>query len=86
MKNNLFTLYTTQKAKNQTTEDTVGAVHGSEDGDNTVCGKKVEAEKWFIVNNTFDGIITCKNCLKILSTTTPAERSKRDFNDTIENQ
>lgn len=41
--------------------------HGSEDGDNTVCGiDTLETKRWYLANNTFDGIITCKKCIKIL--------------------
>ena len=37
--------------------------HGSEDANSTLCGKTIN-RKWHILNNTFDGEITCKRCIK----------------------
>ena len=38
-----------------------GAYHASHDCDKTVCGKIID-KNWWILNNDFDGIITCKKC------------------------
>lgn len=43
-----------------------GPTHGSTSGNETICGQNTD-HYWYIINNTFDGIITCKKCLKILS-------------------
>jgi len=57
------TLYTVVRCK---IDDTLyGPSHGSTDGYNTVCEQKID-HHWYITNNTFDGEITCKRCLKII--------------------
>lgn len=59
-----LTLYTIQRCKK---DDTLyGPIHGSDNGETTLCGQDVDTN-WWILNNTFDGIITCKKCLKILT-------------------
>jgi len=40
--------------------------HGSEDCENTICGKDITTGTWYITNNTFDGIINCKKCIRRL--------------------
>lgn len=58
---NLFSMYTVSRCRN---DDTLyGPSHGSDNGDETICGKKID-HHWYITTNTFDGIITCKQCLK----------------------
>jgi hypothetical protein len=42
-----------------------GPLHGSEDGNNTICGMKLD-ENWWITNNTDDGVITCRRCLDVI--------------------
>ena len=44
-----------------------GKCHGSTTGDKTICGQFL-SENWSIINNTFDGEITCKACLDLLAT------------------
>ena len=39
--------------------------HGSTDGLYTICGNETD-ERYEVVDNTFDGEITCKKCLIIL--------------------
>lgn len=54
-------LYTVRKVKE---DDTLyGPSHGSVDGYTTIYGEEL-SENWFITNNTFDGVITCKKCLE----------------------
>ena len=56
-----FTLYTVCRCRK---DDTLyGHIHGSKDGETTLCNQKLD-ENWMIINNTFDGKITCKKCLK----------------------
>jgi len=43
----------------------LGPVHGSDDGEITICGQELD-HHWWIVDNTYDGEITCKKCIKIL--------------------
>jgi len=58
------TLYTVQRIKK---DDTLyGKLHGSYNGEETLCGEKCD-ENWYIVNNTFDGDINCRKCLKKLN-------------------
>ena len=57
------TLYTVQKINNK--DKLYGNTHGSHDGQSTVCGKQLDCY-WYITDNTFTGIITCKKCLQIL--------------------
>lgn len=64
MKNYLHTLYAVQKCKNNESQ-LYKTKHGSHDGDETVCGIRLNYN-WYISNNTFDGEITCKKCLKLL--------------------
>ena len=57
------TLYTVQRCRKN--ENAYGPLHGADNDQNTVCGKDID-HNWFIINNTFDGEINCKECLKIL--------------------
>jgi hypothetical protein len=58
------TMYTVDRVYSKS-EKHYGSVHGSEDGNITICGKEIEENgTWFIVNNVFTGKITCKKCLK----------------------
>ena len=59
------TLYTVQRI---TKDDRLyGPTHGSCDGESIICDDSIElGSKWYIINNTFDGEITCKKCLKVL--------------------
>jgi hypothetical protein len=41
----------------------VGRLHGSMDGHKTLCGMEIN-ERWWIVNNTYVGAITCPACEK----------------------
>uniref|UniRef100_A0A6M3L2X9 Uncharacterized protein n=1 Tax=viral metagenome TaxID=1070528 RepID=A0A6M3L2X9_9ZZZZ len=68
------TLYTVQKCR---LKDVIfyGPIHGSDDGNITICGMSVN-EEYYIINNTFDGEITCIKCLDILSIKTLPERAK----------
>ena len=60
------TPYTVQRIRK---DDTLyGAIHGSINGDLTVCGK-VLTHNWCITNNTFDGMVSCRQCIKILEDT-----------------
>ena len=55
------TLYTVQRI---TKKDIFkGYIHGSVDGEKSVCGIEFD-NNWYILNNTFDGKITCKKCIK----------------------
>jgi len=47
-----------------TTDKLYGAVHGSFDGNVTVCGKEIESNKWWIMHNTHPVDITCRECKK----------------------
>ena len=63
MPNELYTLYTVSRIDKK--DNLSDVIHGSKDGENTVCGKILD-HNWYIRNNTFDGIINCKKCIKIL--------------------
>ena len=57
------TLYTIQRIRK---DDTLyGSIHGSTDANKTICNFDID-QNWYIINNTFDGEITCKKCLKNL--------------------
>jgi len=60
---NTAALYTAAKITKK--EKFTGALHGSTDGDITLCGQGI-VYGWYIIDNTFTGKITCKKCLKIL--------------------
>ncbi len=56
-------LYTVSRVRK---DDTLyGALHGSTTGAHTICGFVIN-ETWWVVNNTFDGVPTCPECLKLL--------------------
>ena len=57
------TLYTVSRCRNDST--LFGPVHGSDEGEITVCGQSID-HHWFITDNCFEGDITCKKCLKII--------------------
>ena len=58
------TIYTVNRCR-KNSNNLYGASHGSDDGETTVCGLNLD-HNWYITNNTFDGKITCKKCLKII--------------------
>lgn len=60
------TEYIVQRCKNLKNDKLYKKAHGSEDGYETICGKDICTGWWYISNNTFDGIITCPDCLKVL--------------------
>ena len=60
-----YTLYTVKKCKNKYNDELCKTSHGSDDGEKTLCGIELN-ENWFITQNEFDGIITCKKCKKVL--------------------
>ena len=62
--NTLYTV-TVKKCKNKYDDELFKTSHGSDDGEETLCGIELN-ENWYITNNEFDGIITCKKCKKIL--------------------
>ncbi len=41
-----------------------GHTHGSDDAETTCCGIKIIDDKWIITHNQYDGIISCRKCLK----------------------
>ncbi len=53
------TLYTVQRVRKN--DSLYGDTHGSTDGNITACGIHTD-HNWFIVNNSFDGKITCPQC------------------------
>jgi RNA polymerase subunit RPABC4/transcription elongation factor Spt4 len=57
------TLYTVQKITKD--DKMIGPIHGSNTADWTLCGLKVNMG-WYIVNNTWDGEITCEECKRLL--------------------
>lgn len=68
------TLYTVAKIKKAALSDTSSYVedknleklrHGSDYGEITICGLEINSD-WYIINNTFDGKITCKKCLNLI--------------------
>ena len=56
----IHSLYTVQRIKE---DDTLhGNIHGSDDARETLCEKELN-HNWYILNNTFDGEITCGVCI-----------------------
>lgn len=66
-KNTCETQYCLSKTKKDSL-DLIGHSHGSDDGDNTLCGVNAteNPEVWYLTHNKFDGNITCPKCLKFL--------------------
>lgn len=62
-KNLINTLYTVQRIRKDGT--LYGLIHGSTSCEITICEKQID-HNWYVLNNTFDGEIICKRCLKIL--------------------
>lgn len=67
-----YALYTVSRCKKDEDdfvgEALYGPIHGSVDAEITCCGQPLN-DRWYIVNNTFDGEITCKKCKKIMKNT-----------------
>lgn len=61
----LKTLYTVNRCKNSTSLDVYNTSHASHDSEKTLCGHELD-HMWYITNNTHDGEINCKKCLKAL--------------------
>ncbi len=57
------TLYTLRKARKD--NSLYGPSHGADHDGMTLCGQEI-TDDWWITDNTYDGFITCKKCLKIL--------------------
>ena len=74
----VFSLYNLRRTKNLSDDTLIGPTHGSDDGDYTLCGLDATHARWYICNNTHDGVITCKKCLAKLRSTTPGERAEHD--------
>jgi len=55
------TRYTVQKITKS--DKFFGPIHGAMDDQKTVCGLNLDSN-WYILSNMFDGLITCKKCLK----------------------
>lgn len=66
MENLCPTLYTVSKCRKDNT--LYGSKHGSDDGVESICGIDFQDSKehYFIVNNVFTGVITCKKCLELI--------------------
>lgn len=60
------TLYTVHRCKYKHGTDIHKTSHGSANSETTICGKDITTGMWCIINNTYDGEITCKKCLSIL--------------------
>jgi len=58
------TIYTVSKVTKN--DKCSGPIHAAHDDTITVCGQKID-HTWYIVTNAFDGTVTCKKCLKILT-------------------
>jgi hypothetical protein len=58
-----MTMYTVSKIR-KTSDKLYGPIHLSDYAEKTLCGKKI-GYGWYIVNNTFDGKATCKECLQV---------------------
>lgn len=57
-------LYTVQRARLK--DNTLyGPTHASNDTLFTVCDLDID-NRWWVVNNTHDGHVTCRKCLRIL--------------------
>jgi|WetSurMetagenome_2_1015567.scaffolds.fasta_scaffold692423_3 hypothetical protein len=69
-------LYTVYRCKSMTDDSPKGATHFSDNGEETLCGKGIIYEKWFIADNKFSGKATCKKCSKIDTETTLEDRAK----------
>ena len=72
------TLYTVQRCR---LKDDVfyGPIHGSHDGEITVCGQEINY-LWHIIDNVFEGRITCKKCISLLD---KQEKIEYHFVDTL---
>jgi hypothetical protein len=57
------TMYTVQRCRKD--DSLYGPTHASKYAENTLCGLNVN-HNWYIVNNTFDGEVTCKKCIEIM--------------------
>lgn len=68
-------VYTVYKCKSKSSDKRVGALHYSDDGNMTLCGEVLD-EKWYIADNTFTGVATCKECLRIDRDTDLIQRAK----------
>jgi len=61
----LYTIRRCNSNKKNEEDRMYGPSHGSADGEYTICGQILNCN-WYITNNTFDGEITCKKCIKKL--------------------
>lgn len=54
-------VYTMSRCKKN--DELYGPRHASSDGEKTFCGQSSD-HNWWIVTNGFDGVVTCKKCIK----------------------
>jgi hypothetical protein len=56
-------LYTVYKCKLSKSDLQVGPLHWADDEQETLCGRKID-HYWYITDNTFTGVATCKKCIE----------------------
>lgn len=54
--------YSVAKCKNSECSELSKTIHGSIKGDQTLC-RQLLNEDWWILQNDFSGVITCKKCI-----------------------
>lgn len=59
-------MYTVRKVRADNTG--YGLTHGSDAVIKTVCGREIDSH-WYVETNAFDGVISCKTCLKNINAT-----------------
>jgi len=69
-------LYTLYRCKSKSSDERKGAFHYSDDAEKTLCGKTIDAN-WYICDNTFSGVATCRECVRIDKETSLPQRSNK---------
>lgn len=67
-------LYTVYQCKSMSSNARRGALHYSDDAEVTLCGREVN-EQWYVCDNTFTGVATCRECVRIDADTIAPQRA-----------
>lgn len=69
-------LYTVHRCRSLKSDERIGALHYSDDGEATLCGKELD-ENWYILDNSFSGKATCRKCVHIDKKTIIPQRANK---------
>jgi len=71
-------LYTVYRCRSLESTERRGPMHYSDDAEKTLCGKTID-HHWYVDNNTFTGVATCRVCVRIDADTIAPQRTNNEI-------